>query len=373
MATSIAMVMGRRLCSNIKLIRFKFEQKSDRINRIIRFREKNSTHSLTLTVAGTTYGISLGLLGLNFGKKQETDALTQKYRDARLAHMKRDLKLADDLYHECLKLASELAEAKEITEDKFVTARTLMYDGLADIAMQTGDIETAEVLYKDTMKGCLQQGMDVTHNTIVEISLKLASIYAIIGKKEEAEEGFVFCIQTQTPKLADKVEKLTEKAPEGAKTPTMELTETEKDTASLLGMALSSYGRFLLYEKRYTEALPMFEKSLMYAENVLGTNSNQYLVVLNDIATLYIVTKNLTEAEKLLKKGIEISKSSNLGEGATLFCNLGAIYLRKGEVMSATSTCKKGLDYAKKFDHKMAINMAEACLQKAATLNPPKK
>lgn len=215
--------------------------------------------------------------------------------------------------------------------------------------------------------------MDVTHNTIVEISLKLASIYAIIGKKEEAEEGFVFCIQTQTPKLADQVEKWTEKAAEGAKAPKIELTETEKDTASLLGMALGSYGRFLLYEKRYTEALPVFEKSLMYAEHVLGTNSNQYLVVLNDIATLYIVTKNLTEAEKLLKKGIEISKSSNLGEGATLFCNLGAIYLRKGEVMSATSTCRKGLDYAKKFDHKMAINMAEACLQKAATLNPPKK
>ena len=32
-----------------------------------------------------------------------------------------------------------------------------MYDGLADIALQTGQIEAAERLYKETMKGCLSQ------------------------------------------------------------------------------------------------------------------------------------------------------------------------------------------------------------------------
>lgn len=54
-------------------------------------------------------------------------------------------------------LAGDLVTTKKITEEKFLTARTLFYDGLADIALQTGKIETAETLYKETMKGCLMQ------------------------------------------------------------------------------------------------------------------------------------------------------------------------------------------------------------------------
>ncbi|XP_013089606.2 tetratricopeptide repeat protein 19, mitochondrial-like [Biomphalaria glabrata] len=333
----------------------------------LRCHNSKSTTPRINAVMGMSYGITLTLFGLNLSKKEEdNDILTQKYRDARLAHMRQDLKKADDLYHECLKLASQLVESKSITEEKFLTARTLMYDGLADIAMQTGNLETAELLYKDTMKGCLQHGMALTHNTIVEISLKLASIYAIIGKKTEAEAGYMFCIQTQTPKLKERVKQWQDK-----KTPTVlhpEMDETEKDTAALLGMALGSYGRFLLYEKRYQEALGMFEKALMYAKHVLGYNSDQYIVVLNDLATLYIVTNHYQEAENLLLEGINLSSKYKLKEGAALYSNLGAIHIRNRNIEDAIKSCQAGLEYAKKFDHKTAYSMAESCLKKAATL-----
>ncbi|KAK6978870.1 tetratricopeptide repeat protein 19 mitochondrial [Biomphalaria glabrata] len=342
----------------------------DRRSKLISFLRCHNSKSTTPrinAVMGMSYGITLTLFGLNLSKKEEdNDILTQKYRDARLAHMRQDLKKADDLYHECLKLASQLVESKSITEEKFLTARTLMYDGLADIAMQTGNLETAELLYKDTMKGCLQHGMALTHNTIVEISLKLASIYAIIGKKTEAEAGYMFCIQTQTPKLKERVKQWQDK-----KTPTVlhpEMDETEKDTAALLGMALGSYGRFLLYEKRYQEALGMFEKALMYAKHVLGYNSDQYIVVLNDLATLYIVTNHYQEAENLLLEGINLSSKYKLKEGAALYSNLGAIHIRNRNIEDAIKSCQAGLEYAKKFDHKTAYSMAESCLKKAATL-----
>ncbi|CAL1538618.1 unnamed protein product [Lymnaea stagnalis] len=376
MATSIA----RKLCSSsvnvgqqLKLNCFKLCIRREQHNLTparffttpaIKYRTGTKSRA-ALLVSGT---LSFALLGINFGKKDEeaVDPLTQKYRDARLAHMRQDLKEADNLYHECLKLASHLVEAKDITEEKFLTARILMYDGLADIAMQTGQIETAEALYKDTMKGCLQQGMDINHNTIVEISLKLASIYAIIGKKQEAEAGYLFCIQTQTPKLKTKMKQ----AKDAGIRP--DLDEQEKDTAALLGMALGSYGRFLLYEKRYTEALPMFKQACAYADYILGPKSNQYIVVLNDLATLYIVTNRLSEAEQLLEEGIMLSNNFDLAEGAALYCNLGAVHLRKGKIPEATKTCQLALEFAKKFDHKMAYQMAESCLKKCESLKSGK-
>ncbi|GFN76395.1 tetratricopeptide repeat protein 19, mitochondrial [Plakobranchus ocellatus] len=337
-----------------------------------------------LVMAGSGLGVSYALFGFSFGKKEEEsekDILTETYRDARLAHARKDLKKADDLYHEALKIADEQVAAKKITYDKFITSRTLMYDGLADIAMQTGQIETAERLYKETMKGCLQQGMEQDANAMVELALKLASIYAIQGRKEEAEEGYKFCLQATQPKMADRekqwragkggslVQKKKINVRGQEEVPDVsEQEEAEKNTAALLGMTLGSYGRFLLYEKRYKEALPLFEKARLYAENTLGTESNQYIVVLNDLATLYIVTKNLAEAEKLLKDGIKISDSAKLGEGASLYCNLGAVYLRKGQTMEAMSACKTGLELAQMFDHKTAYKMAEACLHKGVSI-----
>ena len=50
-----------------------------------------------------------------------------------------------------------MLESKEITKEKHVTALTLMYDGMADIALVTGNLEAAEALFKETLKGCLQQ------------------------------------------------------------------------------------------------------------------------------------------------------------------------------------------------------------------------
>ena len=227
----------------------------------------------------------------------------------------------------------------------------------------------------------LLQGMEQDANAMVELALKLASIYAIQGKKEEAEEGYKFCLAATQPKMAERekqwaagkggslVKKKKVDVRGQAEEPEVsEKEEIETNTAALLGMTLGSYGRFLLYQKRYAEALPLFEKARLFAEHTLGTESNQYIVVLNDLATLYIVTKNLAEAEKVLRDGIKISDAAKLGEGASLYCNLGAVYLRKGQTMEAMSACKTGLQLAQVYDHKTAYKMAEACLQKGASV-----
>ncbi|KAK3719399.1 hypothetical protein RRG08_029553 [Elysia crispata] len=381
MATSLARRLRQSLRITERIITFQWNCRDG--PKIARTHIYNVFKPRKLALAGSGLGVSYALFGLSFGKKddEEKDELTETYRNARLAHARGDLKKADDLYQDALRIADEQVAAKKITQDKLITSKTLMYDGLADIAMQTGQIETAEKLYKETMKGCLSQGMEQDANAIVELALKLASIYAIMGKKEEAEEGYKFCLQATQPKM-DEREKQWRAGKGGSlvkkkkvdvrgqieEPEISEQEEVEINTAALLGMTLGSYGRFLLYEKRYTEALPLFEKARLYAENTLGTESNQYIVVLNDLATLYIVTKNLSEAEKILKDGIKISDSAKLGEGASLYCNLGAVYLRKGQTMEAMGACKTGLELAQVFDHKTAYKMAEACLHKGVSV-----
>ncbi|RUS76259.1 hypothetical protein EGW08_015974 [Elysia chlorotica] len=381
MATSMGRRLGQSLKNTAQIITLQWNRRDG--FKTARSHVYSVCKPKRMALAGSGLGISYALFGFSFGKKddEEKDELTEAYRNARLAHARGDLKKADELYHDALKIATEQMAAKKITQEKLITSRTLMYDGLADIALQTGQIENAEMLYKETMKGCLSQGMAQDANAIVELALKLASIYAIQGKKEEAEEGYKFCLQATQPKMEER-EKLWRAGKGGSlvkkkradvtgQPEEMEVSEQEEvelNTAALLGMTLGSYGRFLLYERRYQEALPLFEKARLYAENTLGTESNQYIVVLNDLATLYIVTKNLSEAEKILKDGIKISDSAKLGEGASLYCNLGAVYLRKGQTMEAMSACKTGLELAQVFDHKTAYKMAEACLHKGVNV-----
>ena len=61
-----------------------------------------------LALAGSGLGVSYALFGLSFEKKddEEKDELTETYRNARLAHARGDLKKADDLYQDALRVST---------------------------------------------------------------------------------------------------------------------------------------------------------------------------------------------------------------------------------------------------------------------------
>ena len=101
-----------------------------------------------------------------------------------------------------------MLKLKKITFKTYIFAKTNIYDSLADMALGMGQLEKAERLYKETMKGCLQQGLPQDDNAIIELSIKVASIYAMMDKRPEAEQGLLYCIKAQDAKLtADKAEK----------------------------------------------------------------------------------------------------------------------------------------------------------------------
>ena len=174
-------------------------------------------------------------------------------------------------------------------------------------------------------------------------------------KMEELEKQWA----SQDTAGGGKVDKKTQKDVEN-----MTWEDKKQDSAVLLGMALGSYGRFLMYEKRYQEALPLFERSRLFCKNTMGTDSNQYIVILNDISSLYIVTKNFDKAAEVIQEGIAIASKAKLAQLATLYCNLGALHLRKGDYDKAKENCDLGRKYGAEFDHKLAHRNAEACLKK---------
>ena len=100
-----------------------------------------------------------------------------------------------------------MLKLKKISFKTYIFAKTNIYDSLADMALARGELEKAEGLYKETMKGCLQQGLAEDDNAIIELSIKVASIYAMLDRKTEAEQGLLFCIRAQDAKMmSDKSE-----------------------------------------------------------------------------------------------------------------------------------------------------------------------
>jgi hypothetical protein len=90
-------------------------------------------------------------------------------------------------------------------------------------------------------------------------------------------------------------------------TPTeLSAEELSQDTEALLGMALETYGRFLMGNRRVAESVPVFERALGIAKKVLGGEHEQYLVLMNDCATAHIILQQYDKATTILNTAIAI-------------------------------------------------------------------
>lgn len=145
----------------------------------------------------------------------------------------------------------------------------------------------------------------------------------------------------------------------------VETEEYEKqDTEALLGMALETYGRFLMGQRRLDEAVAALHRATAIAEGVLGENSGQYLVLLNDLATAHILQKHFDTALKVLNKAITLGSKNNSRELPALYCNLGAVFLRTSKIDAAAEACTKGQKLANEKHDSLALGMAKNCLMK---------
>ncbi|XP_053766971.1 tetratricopeptide repeat protein 19, mitochondrial isoform X3 [Desmodus rotundus] len=197
---------------------------------------------------------------------------------AKLSIMKDEPEEAELILHDALRLAYQSGNKKAIT---------YTYDLMANLAFIRGQLENAEKLLKATMSYLLGGGMQQEDNAIIEISLKLASIYAAqnryrskknhLGCKQRtplesyilghefALAGYEFCIST----LEEKIEREKEIVED------ILSVDEKANTHLLLGMCLDAYARYLLLSKYPSQAQRMYEKALHISEEILGETHPQ--------------------------------------------------------------------------------------------------
>lgn len=188
--------------------------------------------------------------------------------------------------------------------------------------------------------------MPENDNAVVEISLKLASVYASEGDYEKAVQGFQFCIAIQE----DKINKQGE-------------ANLDEDTLLLWAMSMDWYARFLLNLHKFELAKQHFLKAYEMSARVNGPGHSQTAVLLNDIGSVCSLQKNYTEAIDYLEKAITAAREAQSPDIGSFYVNLGTVYLQQGLHGEARRCCREGLTLSRKMKNKDGEEEAEICLR----------
>ncbi|KAK8383081.1 hypothetical protein O3P69_011536 [Scylla paramamosain] len=268
-------------------------------------------------------------------EKKESELIIMIKRGI-LALKSGELKKAEQLLHVGLKMAQETNNQQAVT---------YIFDLLANLAYQREEYPKAERLFKDVLQRLLSGGMAEDDNAVVEISLKLASVYASEGDYEKAVQGFQFCIATQEEKINKKGE-----------------AALDEDTLLLWAMSMDWYARFLLNLHKFELAKQHFLKAYEMSARVNGVGHSQTAVLLNDIGSVCSLQKNYTEAIEYLEKAITAAREAQSSEIGSFYVNLGTVYLQQGLHGEARRCCREGLTLSKKMNNKDGAEEAEICL-----------
>ncbi|XP_023385758.1 tetratricopeptide repeat protein 19, mitochondrial isoform X2 [Pteropus vampyrus] len=234
--------------------------------------------------------------------------IIQLLKRAKLSIMKDEPEEAELILHDALRLAYQSDNKKAIT---------YTYDLMANLAFVRGQLENED-------------------NAIIEISLKLASIYAAQNRQEFALAGYEFCIST----LEEKIEREKELAED------ILSVEEKANTHLLLGMCLDAYARYLLFSKQPSQAQRMYEKALHISEEILGERHPQTIVLMSDLATTLDAQGHFDEACVYVQRASDLARQIEHPELHMLLSNLAAILMHRERYAQAKEIYQEALKQA---------------------------
>uniref|UniRef100_A0AAY4DYV8 MalT-like TPR region domain-containing protein n=1 Tax=Denticeps clupeoides TaxID=299321 RepID=A0AAY4DYV8_9TELE len=239
------------------------------------------------------------------------DEIILLLKKAKLSIMRDELDAADGFLHQAIRLAHQSHNTQAII---------YTYSLMANLAFVQGQLTNAEKLFKAAMSFMLAGGMPQDHNAIIEMSLKLASIYASQNKSELAEHGFRFC----TESLEAKMEQHKDLPPE-------QLSDEErKDTRLLLGLTLDARARYLAASRRLAEAGADYQRALQICREEQGESHPQTLVLMSDLATILDLQGRHVEALAQVQKAVELSERAGHPDRHVLLGNMAGILMHQG-------------------------------------------
>ncbi|XP_044601440.2 tetratricopeptide repeat protein 19, mitochondrial isoform X1 [Equus asinus] len=253
--------------------------------------------------------------------------IIQLLKRAKLSIMKDEPEEAELILHDALRLAYESENKKAIT---------YTYDLMANLAYIRGQLEDAEKLFKATMSYLLGGGTQQEDNAIIEISLKLASIYAAQNRQEFALAGYEFCIST----LEEKIEREKELAED------ILSVDEKANTRLLLGMCLDAYAHYLLFSKQPSQAQRMYEKALQISEEILGERHPQTIVLMSDLATTLDAQGRFDEACVYVQRASDLARQIEHPELHMLLSNLAAVLMHRERYAQAKEIYQEALKRA---------------------------
>uniref|UniRef100_F6XLQ1 Tetratricopeptide repeat protein 19, mitochondrial n=1 Tax=Callithrix jacchus TaxID=9483 RepID=F6XLQ1_CALJA len=248
------------------------------------------------------------------GADEAEAEIIQLLKRAKLSIMKDEPEEAELILHDALRLAYQTDNKKAIT---------YTYD-------------LAEQLFKATMSYLLGGGMKQEDNAIIEISLKLASIYAAQNRQEFALAGYEFCIST----LEEKIEREKELAED------IISVEEKANTHLLLGMCLDACARYLLFSKQPSQAQRMYEKALQISEEIHGERHPQTIVLMSDLATTLDAQGRFDEAYIYMQRASDLARQINHPELHMVLSNLAAVLMHRERYTQAKEIYQEALKQA---------------------------
>ncbi|XP_077336428.1 tetratricopeptide repeat protein 19, mitochondrial isoform X2 [Lithobates pipiens] len=225
--------------------------------------------------------------------------------------MKGEMDEAEEILHGTLHLAQE---------NKSKRAIIYTYDLMANVALLRGQYDNAEKLFKTTMVYMLESGIKQDDNSFLEISLKLASIYASQNKKDLAVAGYQFCILSLEEKT-----KMEKDLPQDILT-----AEEKTNTRLLLGLSLDSYARYLVSQSQLLHAQVMLERALHISKEEQGDLHPQTITLLNDLATVMEAQGRYDEAYGFVSQALPLAEKADHPDYHILLTNMATILMHQG-------------------------------------------
>jgi len=244
------------------------------------------------------------------------------------------------ILHAALSMANKLGH-----QDGIIYIHAL----LASIAYNQGEYIKAEKLYKDVIQRQINKGIDAEDNSVVEMSLKLAVIYAEWKQHDKAKAGFKYCIETQEKKMKSKA-------------------DTSDDTHALWGMSQDWFAQYLLSNGRYQEAFNQFQEAFLTSCELFGNTHPQSLVLMNSLGTVCSLMGEDAKAISYFTKAVNIAKKTASENLSTFLVNLGMAKIKMGLKGDANSACQEALLIAQRNDLSDVCSEAEECIKQASNM-----
>ena len=289
---------------------------------------------------------------LNSDESKKEDPLVLEIKKGIYEMNRGENEKAEVILHAALKMAKDLANEK---------AQDYIYVILGDNALELRDFEKAEKLYKEVIRRLLSNGRAKEDDeSIVELSLQLASIYAEAREFEKAEEGFSFCKRHQVKRVS-KIDIDNREA----------LTEETVNSLALYGMILDWYSKFQILTKQHNKALETLKEAYKYCVAVKGEKDEHSATILSDMAVAAELCGRIEDAIEYLKKAIEIAIDTESINLSTFYYNLGMCYLRLRDPPSAGYCCRAALKYSVNPDDPVHVR-AKKCIRRAQEMKEVK-